>query len=389
MNLSSPVLIAGGGIGGLALALALGRRGISSRVLERRDLFSEAGAGIQLSPNAVRVLRLLGAADKLAAAAPSALIVRDGASGRVLQEFPLGAWIEQRHGAPYWVAHRRDLQAALLAAVEDQPAIEVVNGFDVCRYEVHGPLARVFAVDGRHAEGQALVGADGVFSEVRRQLSTSHAPHPSGLTAARALVPSAQVAPHIDVQSVGAWLAARHHVVHYPVRGGGDIAFVVVAPAVDMDRGWAIPLDRSELLASVAGFDASLISALEKAAEWRRWTLFELAPLARWTDGPVTILGDAAHPTLPFLAQGGGLALEDAVVLAQHLAESSDVPAALASYARARRRRTAQVVAAARQNGRIFHLSGLAAKARNAAMGMLPAERLMARYDWVYGWRPD
>lgn len=391
MRPDRPVLIAGGGIGGLAAAIALAQCGIAAHILERRSMFSEDGAGIQLSPNAVRVLERLGVAENLAphVGIPKAIVVRDGTSGRVLQTLPLGDWIRQRHGQPYWLAHRRDLQAALLGLAQAQPLIQFSMDFDAAALD-DSDAACVRATDasGQTVEGSALIGADGVFSRVRHQLGGTGDPTFSGMTAARTVVPAEAWHSPPATSSVGVWLAPGTHVVHYPVRSGREIAVVVITPATTDARGWTLPVSAAEVLASISGFAAELLDALQQTSDWRRWSLFELADVPRWTRGRVTLLGDAAHPTLPFFAQGGALALEDAVVLADKIADASDMAAALGAYDTARQTRAAAVVATARRNGRIFHLSGLAARARNLALGALPPERMMARYDWVYGWRP-
>jgi salicylate hydroxylase len=384
-----PILIAGGGIGGLALALALARHGISSQVLERRQAFSEAGAGIQLSPNAVDVLERLRVTASLAGSAgvPRALLAHQGATGRVLQELPLGPWIRERHGAPYWLAHRRDLQAALLEAVEREPRIAISLGFEIAAFEQTGEGVRARSTTGTLAGGRGLVGADGVFSAVRRQLLPDHQPTFSGWTAARTVLPASMVDRNLPTDCVGVWLAPRQHVVHYPVRCGQEIAVVVITPGDGGDQGWALPIEATAVGESIAGFAPRLKEALGQASAWRRWSLYELAPLPFWSQGAATLLGDAAHPTLPFLAQGGALALEDAITLADTLARATDLEIAFAAYAAARMDRSARVVAAARRNGQIFHLSGVMAAARDLTLALMPPGRMMSRYDWVYGWK--
>jgi salicylate hydroxylase len=395
-----PVLVAGGGIGGLTAALALARAGWRSHVLERRAAWSEAGAGIQLSPNGVSVLERLQVAADLApkAGVPREIVVRDAASARVLQRLPLGEWIRARHGAPYWQVHRRDLQAALLRRVSAEPLIRVSLGVEVVGFASAGGGVAARGADGSSHAGAALVGADGVFSAVRRQLPGGEAPRFSGRTAARAVVPvvgansAGEPASVLGPAATGVWLAPGAHVVHYPVRAGREIALVVVRTEDWSGRGWSAPVAACELEAALARLAPALAHALGSGHDWHRWALFEAEPAERWSVDRVTLLGDAAHPTLPFLAQGGSLALEDAWVLARCLAGAkadADIPSALAAYERERLQRTRRVVAAARRNGRIFHLRGAAALARNAAMRLLGGERVMAGHDWVYGWKPD
>lgn len=392
----SPALIVGGGIGGLAAALALARVGWPSVVAERRSEWSEAGAGIQLSPNGVRVLSLLGVSARLEpkAGRPREITVRDAASARILQRLPLGDWISDRHGSPYWQVHRRDLQAALVAAVGAEPLISVVRGFEATSFATEGDAVRLHARDGRSLAGTLLVGADGVFSRIRQQLFATRAPRFSGRTAARTVIaaPScASASAILASDATGVWLAPGAHIVHYPVRGGREIAIVVVRTESWSARGWSEPVAAEEIEAHVRRVAPVFAGALGEGHTWRRWALFETEPLAHWSKGRVTLLGDAAHPTLPFLAQGGSLALEDAATLAACLDQASrraEFPAALAAYELARADRSRRVVAAARRNGIVFHLHGPAATARNAAMRFLSGERVMAGYDWVYGWQP-
>lgn len=392
-----PALIAGGGIGGLAVSLALARLGWPSIVAERRAEWSEAGAGIQLSPNGMRVLERLGVAARLApsAARPREIVVRSAATAAILQRLPLGEWIAARHGAPYWQVHRRDLQAALVAAVAAEPLVTIVRGFEAMSFEPEETGVRLHARDGRTLAGTFLVGADGVFSRVRQQLFAPRAPRFSGWTAARTVIAPP---PHpgdgsvLATDAAGVWLAPAAHIVHYPVRAGREIALVVVSKETWSARGWSEPVSGSEVEAAVATAAPALARVLGTGHSWRRWALFETEPLAHWSKGNATLLGDAAHPTLPFLAQGGSLALEDAATLATCIARAAGdpgIPDALAAYERLRAERSRRVVAAARRNATVFHLSGAAAMARNAVMRRLSGERVMAAYDWVYGWRPD
>ena len=389
MTATPPVLIAGGGIGGLATAIALAGHGIPSRVLERRAQFSEAGAGIQLGPNGVRTLRRLGIEKDLApnAGQPREIKVFSGGSGTVLTRLPLGGWIEARHGAPYWVAHRQDLQASLLVGTRRSGLIELVPGFEVVSFVTGSEAVRVEGSDGAGAEGRALICADGVFSRLRAHIDGRARLRFAGKMAARAVLDASVAAPILDAEAIGVWMAPNVHIVHYPVRGGREIAVVVIMDEDWQGEEWSTPADPARLQAALAPFAPSLQAALAPFTDWRQWALFESDPLAKWSLGRATVLGDAAHPLLPFLAQGGSLALEDAVMLADALAAAGgDVESAFASYENARQARTARVMAAAQRNGRIYHLSGVAALARNAVLRALPPERIMAGYDWIYGW---
>ncbi len=391
-----PILIAGGGIAGLSLALALARLGIASHIVERRDAFSEAGAGIQISPNGVRALEILGlrAALEPLAGRPREILVHAGASGRILQRLPLGDWIEARHGAPYLVAHRRDLQAVLLDAVRGQPLIQIVTGFAVAGFQPTDRGVLLNDANGRSIEGRALAGADGIFSAVRKQLHPGLGPRFAGRTAARTVIAADRLQGLIDPSRTGVWLAPQSHVVHYPVRGGREIAVVVIRtekwPATSLEPGWSAPQSPETLAAALETYAPRLRQALALATDWRKWALFEAPPLPAQGRGSMTLIGDAAHPTLPFLAQGGVMALEDAVTLASLIATPNvDIAAAFRACERLRHPRTAAIVAAARRNGRIYHLGGFLGQARDIGLRLLPARRIMAGYDWVYGWRPE
>lgn len=391
MTADRPVLIAGGGIGGLTLAIALARNGLACRVLERRSDLVEAGAGIQLGPNAVGVLARLGVAQRLQkpAAAPENLRVYHGGSGRLLTELPLGGWIESRHGHPYWVVHRRDLHAALLETAKSQPEMEIVTGCELVSFQQSERRVVAHAADGSLHEAKMLVGADGIRSTVRRQLWPEAHLEYAGKTAARAVVGrNAAPAPFSDM-ATGVWLARGGHVVHYPVRGGSEIALVVILDEGWPGEGWGLPVDRDGLLARLKFFSGSLVTFLSQADDWRRWPLYDTRPLDRWSVGHVTLLGDAAHPVLPFLAQGGALAIEDAETLALALRTRQDPASAIAHYERVRRPRATRVQRASRRNGLIYHLPLPASLARDLTLGASPPHRIMALYDWIYGWKPE
>lgn len=385
-----PILIAGGGIGGLALGIALARLGVAAHILERRLEFSVAGAGIQIGPNGARALDWLGALPHLLphCGRPRAIEARDGRTGAMLATLPLGDIIAARHGAPYLVAHRRDLQAALLDAAGREPLLDITTDFEVARIAETGDGVTVVSTRGASHAGAALVGADGAFSVVRRHLHPVLDPQFTGRTAARAVIPRADAAPFLAREATGVWLSPRGHVVHYPISGGREVALVIIRVEDRREPGWSRDVPARGIGEALAGFAPELRDTLAAIDGWQGWALYGLPPLPFWSRGRVTLLGDAAHPILPFLAQGGCLALEDAVTLAVRIAERpGDVPEALAVYARDRMARADRVVAASRENGRIFHMNGVMAAARNAAMRLMPPQRAMARYDWVYAWQ--
>jgi salicylate hydroxylase len=388
--MAGPILIAGGGIGGLALALALARIGRSSIVIERRETFATAGAGIQLGPNGTRALQRLGIADALAplVGTPDVLGIMHGASGARIATLPLGSWIADRHGAPYWVAHRGDLLATLLAAASEDWRITLRSGFDVATIAQDVSGVRATSTSGETILASALVGADGLWSRVRRALQPAVLPAFVGATATRTVMAAAK-AGRLNSNGVGLWLTPGVHVVHYPVRGGREIAVVVITAEAWQSTDWETDADKGQLFSRLCGFDASLIEVLAHAPAWRKWALHRLPPLNAWSQGRVTLLGDAAHSMLPYLAQGGALALEDALVLSQCLTvHAADDARAFSAYEDLRRRRAARVEALSWRMGRIYQLGPPLAWGRDSVLRVIPGSWLMAGYDWLYGWRP-
>lgn len=385
------VIIAGGGIGGLATALALAKRSIPSIVLERRHSFGEDGAGIQLGPNGTRILEALGAASFLKArvTAPDALRILDAKSARQIGHFPLGRWMAARHGAPYWVAHRRDLHSALLSTVEREALIETRLGTEVSAVEDMPDGIKAVATSGQEAQGDALIVADGAWSALRVRAFASDAPAYTGKCAVRAVIPIDDVPEALHRTEVHLWLGRDVHVVHYPVSSGHAVAVVAIFEDKSVLADWSTSCDPAWIAGRTAGFAPLLSELLASPVQWRRWSLMKLRRHPPRAKGRTALLGDAAHPILPFFAQGGVMALEDAVVIAEKLAaDRADPQKALQAYERARTARVHRVASASRKNGVIYHLSGPMAFARNLAMANMPGERFMSRYDWLYGWTP-
>jgi len=383
------ILIAGGGIGGLAAALALAKRGIASHVLERRPAFAEDGAGIQIGPNGTKILAGLGVADQLRplVSCPGALRVLDATTGRDLARLPLGPWIERRHGAPYWVAHRQDLHAALLARVREEPLVRVTAGAEVVAVLADADRVAARTADGRTSAGDALVAADGLWSRLRSRFIDPAPPRFMGKSAARSVIPREAVPDKLRRNETHLWLAPGLHVVHYPVRAGAEVAMVVIFDDPNPSDEWGSAIDPAALRDRARPAAEDLRELIARPEAWRKWSLHALASRRSWTRGRITLLGDAAHPVLPFLAQGGVLALEDAVVLAQCLSAAGvDIARGLGDYERRRRSRVRRVERASRLNGRMYHLNGVPALLRDRLLAAVPPERIMAGYDWLYGW---
>lgn len=386
------MLIAGSGIGGMAAALALARHGIASHILERRDAFAEEGAGIQIGPNGSRILDELGVAPLLQrhVATPNGLRVMDATTGRELARLPLGTWLAERHGAPYWTLHRADLHAALLSSVRDNPLIRMTMGADAVAIDNGANGVTVMCANGTSISGASLIAADGLRSTIRAATFRTGPLTPAGKSAARTVIPASALPPDISATDVTIWMHPGAHTVHYPVRGGSEIAIVAIFDDNDGNESWSSPIPADWVTSRADAFPGPLKALLAAGTSWKKWALMLPPAIPEWTSGRVALLGDAAHPVMPFLAQGAVLALEDATTLGRVAAHyKENLPRALEIYQRKRRPRAARVAAASRANARPYHASGLTAWARNTVLSTIGAERLMRRYDWLYGWRAE
>jgi salicylate hydroxylase len=365
-------------------------------VLEQAERLEETGAGIQLSPNASRTLIGLGLEEQLRAQAvtPAALRVLDARSGREIVRMPLGEAAAQRYGAPYWVIHRGDLQTVLASAVAQTSGVVLKLGTRMEDFAVQTNGVNVSARSAGglfNEQGTALIAADGLWSATRKRLGHDATPRFAQRAAWRALIPAKDVPPEFTEPLVRLWLGADAHLVHYPVKGGSLINVVLIIDDTWNAPGWSEPASRADLLQRISKSDwAPQALALINAPEnWLRWALYDLKPIPRWSQGPVALLGDAAHPMLPYLAQGAAMAIEDAAVIAQCLAQTPDDPTtAFRTYWAARNARAHKVQRLAARNGARYHLSGVRAMVRNLAMPALGGARLLHHYDWLYDWRP-
>ena len=392
MALTRTLAIAGAGIGGLTAALALNRIGYRIILFEREAQLTEAGAGIQLSPNASRILIDLGLAPQLSAAAiaPDAVNIIDARNGRRIVHIPLGGKIPDHYGAPYWLLHRADLQAALLAQVQATPSIELRLGWQFEDVSDHADGVTVMqrrGVSRRQDHVEALIGADGVWSAVRRQMFPHIRAQFSHRIAWRGMINAANVPHEFDHRRVQLWMGAGAHLVAYPMVTTGNVNFVAVVNDEWSRPGWSEPGDPGEIARHFAAWHDGARAMIGAVTDWRKWALFEV-PVDAFAKDRVVMLGDAAHAMLPFAAQGAAMAIEDAAVLARCIeAQPGDLAAAFRDYENQRRGRVARVQRASRRNGQIYHLKGAAKFARNRAMQLLGGARLLARQDWIYRWR--
>lgn len=383
-----PIIIAGGGIGGFAAALALARKGRAVRLLEQAEDFSEVGAGIQLGPNIMRMFDALGVTDAINAAAvfPDMLTMRDGFSGDAIVEIPLGDAFESHFGRPYGVIFRPDLHNALIAAAKASPLVEARTGVKVDGYDQTGDGVVVRTSDGAEHAGAGLIGADGLWSRIRADLVGDGEPRVAGHIAYRAVLPIDQVPEHMNQPRVTLWAGPKTHLVTYPLRRGESFNIVAVFHSDRYEQGWDVYGDPEELTEKFAGQHADVRAMLDRIESWRMWVLCDREPISNWTDRRVTLLGDAAHPTLQYMAQGANMAVEDAVCLA-HLVEvhDDDLGAAFADYPKRRYLRTARVQLTSRFYGDVFHAEGAARELRNQLLPRRTPEQAYQGMAWLYG----
>lgn len=387
------IIIAGAGIGGLTAALTLARAGFRVDVFERAARVSEFGAGLQISPNASRLLIGLGLEHRLEhlIGRPLSLVVRSGPSAEVLVDMPLGEAAVRRWGAPTWVVHRGDLQAALAGAAAEDPDIAIHTGHTIEGAVEHQRGLSVLVAGPKgveELEAAALIAADGVRSKLRALVTGPSALRFTGKAAWRAVVPVEAVPQPLAGQRTGLWLGPAAHLVHYPLRNGTVVNIVAITRLDQGFEDWAAPGRAEEVQAAFAGFAPLARSLIACPTSWTRWALFDRNPSARYAAGRIALLGDAAHPMLPFLAQGASMAIEDAHVLARTLSETpNDVPAALERYSKARAPRAGRVQREARFNDTVFHFGFPAAIARDMGLRVMGGDGMMQRYDWLYGWK--
>ncbi|MSP94296.1 MAG: 3-hydroxybenzoate 6-monooxygenase [Alphaproteobacteria bacterium] len=378
------IIIAGGGIGGLACALALANRGYPSRVLEQAPEFKEVGAGIQLGPNSWRALRELGAegAVKSLAVFPKALVMNDAITAEEVVSIPLGGF-EQRFGAPYALIHRADFLNALLETCKKSPLISLIHSQQVKSFADDGKTVRIETAWAAHFDTPALIGADGLWSTIRGQLIGDGAPRVAGHITYRAVLPAAEVPEHLRRWDMVLWSGPKCHLVHYPLRGGELYNLVAVFHSNRYEEGWNSYGDPAELKERFQDTCADVKTMLGKIAEWRMWVLCDREPIKQWSKGRVTLLGDAAHPMLQYLAQGAGMAMEDSLMIAKCLDEADSVEAAFQAYPAKRYIRTGRLQLSARLYGEFYHAEGLRRELRNAYCRKLGYEGLA----WIYdGW---
>lgn len=387
------VLIAGGGIGGMAAAIVCAQHSLPVQLLERTAKFAEVGAGIQIGPNVTRILQAwgLGAALSQVAAFPKELQARDAQTGQVLGTLPLVERAQALYGAPYATLHRADLHGLLHRAAQGL-GLHIRMGQTLVGWRETQDGLEVRTDCGQALEASALIGADGVWSAVRQQLLDNERPSFTGHLAYRALVSQADLPAKLRSDQVTVWMGPRLHVVHYPVRSGQwlNVVAIVHGAQPDQAQDWDHAGHAQALMNAMGSVGNDLHERLASVPAWRQWAVHDRAPLSaasQMAQGRLALLGDAAHPIRPYLAQGAGMAIEDAQVLAQCLSASGvSVSAQLQAYAAQRWSRNARVQTRAIRNGRIFHAQGALALGRNLTMRLM-GERVMD-VPWLYGQGP-
>jgi 3-hydroxybenzoate 6-monooxygenase len=384
------VLVAGGGIGGLAVTLALAQRGVSVHLFEQAAEMGEIGAGVQLGPNAFAAFDALGVGERARSRAvyTDRMLMKDAVDGSTVAEMPLDEGFRQRFGNPYAVIHRGDVYLSLLEGVRALTGVTLENSTRIERVETAGDAVTVIDQHGRRFEGDALVGCDGVRSVVRQQF-VGDPVRVSGHVVYRAVVGATEFPEDLKLNAPVVWGGPDCHLVHYPLRSGEQYNVVVTFHSRQSETWGVTEGSPDEVQSYFQGILPRARQLLALPKSWKRWATADREPIARWTFGRVTLLGDAAHPMLQYLAQGACMALEDAVTLGMALdAAAGDFAAAFTLYERSRVTRTARVVLLAREMGRIYHAKGVERLVRNELWKDRSPQRYYDAVEWLYGWDP-
>ena len=388
MTQQLPVIVAGGGIGGLAAALALVRQGFHVQVLEQAPEIGEIGAGIQLGPNAFHAFDALGIGDKARARAvyTDFMVMHDALDEYQVGQIPTGAAFIERFGNPYAVIHRVDVHKSLLEGAVETGRVEFITSTHVQRVEQDAHSVTVFCSNGLNYRGQALIGADGGKSVVRQQY-VNDPPRVTGHVVYRAVVEKKDFPEDLRWNAASIWVGPNCHLVHYPLRGGEQYNVVVTFHSRDKEEWGVTDGSKEEVQSYFQGICPKARQLIDLPKTWKRWATADREPISTWVHGLATLLGDAAHPTTQYLAQGACMALEDAVTLGEALrVHHNDWPSALALYQRSRVARTARIVLSAREMGRIYHAKGVERLVRNDLWRGRSPERFYDAMEWLYGW---
>ncbi len=386
-----PVLIAGGGIGGLAAALALTRQGFQVKVLEQAPEIGEIGAGIQLGPNAFHAFDALGVGEKARSRAvyTDYMVMHDAIDEYQVGKIPTGEAFRQRFGNPYAVIHRVDVHKSLLEGAQETGKVEFVTSTRVERIEQDEHQVTLFDQHGHAHTGQALIGADGVKSVVREKYVNDPA-RVTGHVVYRAVVDKQDFPVDLQWNAASIWVGPHCHLVHYPLRGGEQYNVVVTFHSRDQEEWGVREGSKEEVQSYFSGICPRARQLIDLPKSWKRWATADREPISQWSFGRATLLGDAAHPTTQYMAQGACMAIEDAVTLGQALKVcNNDFVKAFDLYQRARVSRTARIVLSGREMGRIYHAKGVERLVRNDLWRGRTPERFYDAMEWLYGWNVD
>ena len=386
-----PILVAGGGIGGLAAALALTRRGFSVRVLEQSPEIGEIGAGIQLGPNAFAAFDALGVGERARARAvyTEAMVMHDAVDESLVGRIPTGEAFRTRFGNPYAVIHRADVHLSLLEGAQQTGRVRFLTSTRVERVEQDAAGVTVLDQRGLAHRGVALVGADGVKSVVRQQFVGDPA-RVTGHVVYRAVVDRKDFPADLQWNAASLWAGPNCHLVHYPLRGGEQYNVVVTFHSREQEEWGVREGSKEEVQSYFQGICPKARQLIDLPRSWKRWATADRDPIDCWTHGRVTLLGDAAHPTTQYMAQGACMAMEDAVTLGEALrVHGNDWPCALEHYQRSRVPRTARIVLSSREMGRLYHAKGVERLVRNELWKSRSPERFYDAVEWLYGWKVE
>jgi 3-hydroxybenzoate 6-monooxygenase len=383
------ILIAGGGVGGLAAALGLARKGCRALVLEKASALGEIGAGIQLGPNAFHAFDYLGVGEAARSIAVyiDALRLMDALTAEEIVHIELGAPFRARFGNPYAVVHRGDLHGVLLRACRAQENIELATNSEVVSYVQDDAHVTVRLASGGTRIGAGLIGADGLWSNVRRQVIGDSAPRVAGHTTYRSVIPTAAMPEDLRWNAATLWAGPRCHLVHYPLSGWKVFNLVITCHNDAREPAAGVPVSFEDVMPGFAHVHENARRIIHTGKDWKYWVLCDRDPVENWIDGRVALLGDAAHPMLQYMAQGACMALEDAVCLS-HMVEaySDDLPRALEAYRARRVLRTTRVQLQSRAMGEhVYHPDGAHAQLRNAIMRAKTQQEWYDILEWLYG----
>ena len=391
MSQQLPVIVAGGGIGGLAAALALVRRGFAVKVLEQAPEIGEIGAGIQLGPNAFHAFDALGVGEKARGRAvyTDEMVMHDALDETLVGRIPTGEAFRKRFGNPYAVIHRVDVHLSLLEGAQETGRVEFLTSTRVERIEQDEDGVTVFDQHGQAHRGLALIGADGVKSVVRAQY-VNDPPRVTGHVVYRAVVDKQDFPAELQWNAASIWVGPNCHLVHYPLRGGEQYNVVVTFHSREQEEWGVTEGSPEEVQSYFQGICPKARQLIDLPKSWKRWATADREPIGQWTFGRATLLGDAAHPTTQYMAQGACMALEDAVTLGEALrVHDNDFAKAFDLYQRSRIARTARIVLSSREMGRIYHAKGVERLVRNDLWKGRTAERFYDAMEWLYGWNAD